>query len=115
MIFKTLSDLLQLDDERFDKCHIDAINKTIAHDGNAQVTVTLNIKPKAILYAEVNGEDARFPSFEVERKVKVSRPIQDGKEQVALGYVKKKVYRDQDGEIVTRDELPIHDDETPEE
>ena len=41
----------------------------------------------------------------------MSRPIPDGKEQVALGYVKKKVYLDTDGEIVTRDELPITEEE----
>ena len=112
MIYKTLADLLHLEDERFDQSHIDAINKAVAHGGNAKITVTLTIKPKAVLHAEVAGKDERFPSFEVERKVNVSRPIPDGKEQVALGYVKKKVYLDQDGEVVTRDELPISEDES---
>lgn len=114
MIYKTLADILHLDDERFDQSHIDAINKAVAHSGNAQITTVLSIKPKAVLYAEVAGEKVRFPSFEIARTVKVSRPILDGKEQVTLGYVKKKVYLDQDYQIVTRDELPIHDDDESE-
>ncbi len=113
MIYKNLAEILHLDDERFNESHINAINKVVAHGGSAQITTTLTIKKsKGVLYAEVAGEDVYFQSFDIERKVKVSRPIPDGKEQVALGYVKKKVYLDQDGEVVTRDELPISEEES---
>ncbi|RYZ95983.1 MAG: hypothetical protein EOO68_17635 [Moraxellaceae bacterium] len=83
MIYKNLAEILHLDDERFNESHINAINKVVAHGGSAQITTTLTIKKsKGVLYAEVDGEDVHFPSFDIERKVKVSRPITDGKEQV---------------------------------
>lgn len=111
MIYKTLKQMLHLDDERFDEAHIDAIKHAVEHYGSAKITVTLNLKPKSALVGVVDSQPVRIPMFDAERIVKVTQPIEGGKEQLDRGYVKLEIYVDPDGEIVTFDELPVGQNE----
>lgn len=113
MIYRKLADLLHLDDERFDESHIEAIKHSVEHYGSAKLTITVDLKPKSALAGVVNSQPVTIPMFEMVRQVKVTQPISDGKEQLNLGYVKKEIYVDPDGEIVTFDELPVGQEELP--
>lgn len=114
MIYKTLSELVHLDDDlsSAEAAHIHALAQAVKHGGNAQITITLSLKkkPKLVEVLEHEGGIKEFPCFELERKVKVIRPVHGGKESVVLDINLERLYVDEDGEIVTHDELPIETD-----
>ena len=111
MIYRKLAELLHLDDHRFDESHVEAIKHAVEHYGSAKITVTVDLKPKSALVGVVDSQPVRIPMFELVRQVKVTQPIESGKEQLNLGYVKMEIYVDPDGEIVTFDELPVGQNE----
>ncbi|MCU4393359.1 hypothetical protein [Acinetobacter parvus] len=114
MIYKTLSELVHLDDDlaSVEEAHIQAIKQAVEHGGNAQISITLSLKKKPKLVEVLEDENGikEFPCFELERKIKVVRPVPRGKESVSLGVEIERLYVDGDGEIVTHDELPIKTD-----
>ena len=114
MIYTTLLELVHLNDglASVEEAHIQAIKQAVKYGGNAQVTITLSLKNKPKLVELLESEDGikEFPCFELERKIKVIRPVPHGKESVSLGVEIERLYVDEDGEIVTHDELPIETD-----
>lgn len=114
MIYKTLSELVHLHDDlaSAEAAHIHALEQAVKYGGNAQVTITLSLrnKPKLVEVLEQESGFKEFPCFELERKIKVIRPVHGGKESVVLDVDLERLYVDEDGEIVTHDELPVEAD-----
>lgn len=108
MIYKTLSELTHLNGITIvDEAHIKAIQQCISHGEDAKINIAISIKNKGLSEHKVSATEVKeYPKFQIKRVVTVTQPVMNGKETISLSTQYENIYVDQDGQIVTFDELP---------